>query len=77
MNIDKFSGCQSIEIIRDVNISFWQTDYRLLKSGFEMLIYKYKRSSHFLEYSHRNSLSNLKQHYLAALGLGALLSSLT
>src|SRR6218665_3331391 len=34
-------------------------------------------SGHFLdlEYSPRNSFSNLKQHYLAALGLGALLSS--
>jgi len=29
------------------------------------------------EYSSRNSLSNLKQHYLAVLGLGALLSSPT
>src|SRR6218665_1328171 len=34
-------------------------------------------SSHFLEYSPRNSFSNLKQHYSAALGLGALLSSPT
>src|SRR6218665_1286163 len=34
-------------------------------------------SSHFLEYSPRNSFSNLKQHYLAMLGLGALLSSPT
>src|SRR6218665_1681266 len=34
-------------------------------------------SSHFLEYSPRNSFSNLKQHHLAALGLGALLSSPT
>ena len=31
---------------------------------------------HFQEYSPRNSFSNLKQHYLAALGFGALLSSL-
>src|SRR6218665_2517132 len=30
---------------------------------------------HFLGYSPRISFSNLKQHYLAALGLGALLSS--
>ena len=29
------------------------------------------------EYSPRNSISNLKQHYSAALGLGALLSSPT
>src|SRR6218665_691704 len=34
-------------------------------------------SSHFLGYSPRNSFSNLKQHYLAVLGLGALLSSPT
>src|SRR6218665_1247429 len=34
-------------------------------------------SSHFLEYSPINSFSNLKQHYSAALGLGALVSSLT
>src|SRR6218665_1757326 len=34
-------------------------------------------SGHFLEYSPRNSFSNLKQHYSAALGLGALLSSPT
>src|SRR6218665_843110 len=34
-------------------------------------------SSHFLEYSPRNSFSNLKQHYSATLGLGALLSSPT
>ena len=34
-------------------------------------------SSHFLEYSPRNSFSNLKQYYLAVLGLGALLSSPT
>src|SRR6218665_2999976 len=34
-------------------------------------------SGHFsTEYSPRNSFSNLKQHYLAVLGLGALLSSL-
>jgi len=32
-------------------------------------------SGHFLEYSARNSFSNLKQHYSAALGFGALLSS--
>src|SRR6218665_1963527 len=32
---------------------------------------------HFLEYSPRNSFSNLKQHYSAVLGLGALLSSPT
>src|SRR6218665_1179536 len=32
-------------------------------------------SGHFLEYSPRNSFSNLKQHYSASLGLGALLSS--
>src|SRR6218665_3949680 len=32
---------------------------------------------HLLEYSPRNSFSNLKQHYSAALGLGALLSSPT
>src|SRR6218665_1199027 len=31
-------------------------------------------SSHFLEYSPGNSFSSLKQHYLTALGLGALLS---
>ena len=31
----------------------------------------------YLEYSPRNSFSNLKQHYSAALGLGALLSSPT
>src|SRR6218665_4076840 len=31
-------------------------------------------SGHFLEYSPRNYFSNLKQHYSAALGLGALLS---
>ena len=31
-------------------------------------------SGHYLEYSPRNSFSNLKQHYSAALGLGALLS---
>ena len=29
----------------------------------------YSLSGHFLEYSPRNSFSNLKQHYLAALGL--------
>src|SRR6218665_1444710 len=34
-------------------------------------------SGHFLEYSPRNSFSNLKQHYSTALGLGALLSSPT
>src|SRR6218665_3934256 len=34
-------------------------------------------SGHFLRYSPGNSFSNLKQHYLAALGLGALLSSPT
>src|SRR6218665_2293118 len=34
-------------------------------------------SGHFLEYSPRNSFSNLKQHYSATLGLGALLSSPT
>src|SRR6218665_651429 len=34
-------------------------------------------SGHFLEYSPRNFFSNLKQHYSAALGLGALLSSPT
>ena len=34
-------------------------------------------SGHFLEYSPRNSFSNLKQHYSAALGLEALLSSPT
>ena len=34
-------------------------------------------SGHFLEYSPRNSFSNLNQHYLAGLGLGALLSSST
>src|SRR6218665_1038877 len=34
-------------------------------------------SGHFLEYSPRNSFSNLKQHYSAALGLRALLSSPT
>jgi len=34
-------------------------------------------SGHFLEYSPRNSFSNLKQHYSAALGFGALLSSPT
>src|SRR6218665_2296516 len=34
-------------------------------------------AGHFLEYSPRNSVSNLKQHYSAALGLGALLSSPT
>src|SRR6218665_3518750 len=34
-------------------------------------------SGHFLEYSPRNSFSTLKQHYSAALGLGALLSSPT
>ena len=33
--------------------------------------------SWFQEYSPRNSFSNLKQHYSAALGLGALLSSPT
>src|SRR6218665_351836 len=32
-------------------------------------------SGHFQEYSPRNSVSNLKQHYSAVLGLGALLSS--
>src|SRR6218665_693927 len=32
-------------------------------------------SGHSLEYSPRNSFSNLKQHYLASLGLEALLSS--
>src|SRR6218665_884086 len=42
----------------------------------------YGRVSHwlsgpFLEYSPRNSFSNLKQHYSAALWLGALLSSPT
>ena len=34
-------------------------------------------SGHFLEYSPRNSFSNLKGHYLAALRLGAYLSSPT
>src|SRR6218665_2612660 len=34
-------------------------------------------SGHFQEYSPRNSFSNLKQHYSAALGFGALLSSST
>src|SRR6218665_2333634 len=34
-------------------------------------------SGHFLEYSPKTSFSNLKQHYSAALGLGALLSSPT
>src|SRR6218665_1918917 len=34
-------------------------------------------NGHFLEYSPRNSFSNLKQHYSAVLGLGAFLSSLT
>src|SRR6218665_1109486 len=34
-------------------------------------------SGHFLEYSPRNSFSNLKQHYSAALELVALLSSPT
>jgi len=34
-------------------------------------------SGHLIEYSPRNSFSNLKQHYSGALGLGALLNSST
>src|SRR6218665_134127 len=47
---------------------------RFCKTGYASL---FGVGLHFLEYSPRNSFSNLKQHYSAALGLGALLRSPT
>jgi len=36
--VDQLAICTSTYTSRDVNIYFWQTTYRLLKSGFKLII---------------------------------------